>query len=158
MVLDSSTTVAEAARVMKERGLASALVSERGSVVGIVTERDILYRVVAEGRNPNQVRVGEIMSKPLITVTPDTRVIDAIALMSSKGVRRLVVKRGDEVVGIVSQMTLMGDIVGKAPTIPELELEKGVACPYCGAVLQTLDELSKHIDISHIGVEAGRVP
>ena len=95
VVLDEETTVTEAVRRMKEKGVTSVLISSKdGKITGIVTERDVLYRVVAEGKDPKSVRLREIKSSPLVTVTPQTKVSDAIALMSQKGIRRVVVAEG----------------------------------------------------------------
>ena len=151
LVLESTLPVSEAAKAMRDAGYSSALVAEENKVVGIVTERDILYKVVAEGKDPRDVKLGDITSKPLITVTPDTKVGDAMALMARSKIRRLAIKKGDEIIGVLSQMTLMGDIVGRAPVMPELEREEEVICPYCGAVCPNTEELSKHIDTAHIG-------
>jgi len=151
IVMNSSTPVSEAAKTMREKGYLSVLVSENKQVVGIVTERDIMYKVVAEGKDPREVKLGDIMSKPLITVAPDTKVGDAITLMTSKGIRRVAVKKGDEIIGVFSQMVLVGDIVGKAPVMPEIEMPREVSCPYCGGVFPNTETLSKHIDTTHIG-------
>ncbi|HIQ29766.1 MAG TPA: CBS domain-containing protein [Candidatus Caldiarchaeum subterraneum] len=151
LVLDSSLPVSKAAKAMRDVGYSSALVSEEGRITGIVTERDILYKVVAEERDPREVKLGDVMSKPLITVSPETKVAEAISLMTRKGVRRLAVKKDDAIIGVLSQMTLVGDIVVRAPVMPEIELEKEVSCPYCGAVCPNTEELSKHIDLTHIG-------
>ncbi len=151
VVLDEETTVAEAVRRMKERGVTSVLVSSRdGKITGIVTERDVLYRVVAEGKDPKSVRLREIKSSPLVTVSPQTKVSDAIALMSQKGIRRVVVAEGEKVLGVLTLLSLAGDLVEKS-LLPELEEEKGLTCPYCGATLKDAKELSRHIDRVHIG-------
>ena len=151
LVLESTLTVSEAAKAMRDAGYSSALVAEDNKVVGIVTERDIMYKVVAEGKDPREVKLGEIMSKPLITVTPDTKVGDAMALMARNKIRRIAVRKDDEIIGVLSQMALIGDIVGRAPVVPELESEEEVICPYCGAICRNTEELSKHIDTVHIG-------
>lgn len=150
VVLDEETPVTEAVRKMRERGVTSVLVSKEGRITGIVTERDVLYRVVAEGRDPRSVRLREIKSSPLVTVSPQTKVSDAIALMSQKGIRRVVVTEGDRVVGVLTMLSLAGDLVEKS-LLPEVEEEKGLTCPYCGATLKDAKELSRHIDRVHIG-------
>ncbi|MEM2067928.1 MAG: CBS domain-containing protein, partial [Nitrososphaerota archaeon] len=67
LMVEADATVREVAVNMKSHGHTSVLVAKGGQPIGIVTERDILYRVVAEGRDPNNTKVGEIMSSPLIT-------------------------------------------------------------------------------------------
>jgi len=92
-LLDEDTNVSEATRIMKEKGISSVLViSKRGAEpTGIVTERDILYKVVAENKEPFKTTLKEIMSSPIITINEDASVKDAVSLMRSKGIRRLVV-------------------------------------------------------------------
>ena len=152
LIMDSETSVSEAARTMRDRGYGSVLVSREGKVSGIVTERDILYKVVAEDRDPRETRLGEVMSSPLISVGPDVSLAEAVALMSSRGVRRLVVMHGDEVLGIVSQIAMMGDIVRRRQLMPEVEETEVVRCPYCGSIFNSVDDLSRHIDRTHIGL------
>jgi CBS domain-containing protein len=92
-LLDEDTNVSEATRIMKEKGISSVLViSKRGAEpTGIVTERDILYKVVAENKEPFKTTLKEIMSSPILTINEDASVKDAVSLMRSKGIRRLVV-------------------------------------------------------------------
>ena len=80
IVLDESTTVAEAARIMKKEGASSIMVGQDSQhVIGIVTEKDILYQVVAENRGPFKTTLKEIMSSPLITIDEAAPVKDAIS-------------------------------------------------------------------------------
>jgi CBS domain-containing protein len=92
-LLDEDTNVSEATRIMKEKGISSVLViSKRGAEpTGIVTERDILYKVVAENKEPFKTTLKEIMSSPILTINKDASVKDAVSLMRGKGIRRLVV-------------------------------------------------------------------
>lgn len=150
LLLDEGTSVASAAKKMREGGFGSVIVTRGDEPIGIVTERDVLYKVVAEGRDPRVTKLSEVMSSPLVTVSPDTPVIEAIALMSSKGIRRLPVVEGGKVVGVLSQLALIGDVVTKSPVIPEIELEKVVRCPYCNEAFEIVGDLSKHIDNVHV--------
>ncbi len=151
IVLEESAIVQEAVRAMRENGYGSVIVTKEGRPIGILTERDVLYRVVAEGRDPKCTRIGEVMTTPLVTVPPDTKVSDAIATMSKKGIRRLVVMSGDKILGIISLMAFIGDTTGRPIIMPEIEVEENVKCPYCGSVFGTVGELSRHIDKTHIG-------
>src|SRR5574342_674619 len=86
VVLDQSTSIIEAAKTMKKKGVSSILVEDSNSdIIGIVSERDILYRVVAEAKGIFKVSIGRIMSSPLITIGTDTTCIDAIVIMRKKG-------------------------------------------------------------------------
>jgi CBS domain-containing protein len=100
-LLDEDTNVSEATRIMKEKGISSVLVSSkkvaegRAEPTGIVTERDILYKVVAENKEPFKTTLKEILSSPILTINEDASVKDAVFLMRSKGIRRLVVVATD---------------------------------------------------------------
>lgn len=152
IVVGEEATVREVALEMRARGHTSVLVSREGTPAGIVTERDILYRVVAEGRDPNTTRIREVMSTPLITISPKARLSEAIALMASRQVRRLVVVEGKKVLGVLTLMALVGGLATRTAILPEVEKDV-VSCPYCGARFRTTQELSKHIDNVHIGAE-----
>ena len=96
--------VVEAARIMKEKDVGIVPVVEGGRLVGTVTDRDIAVRVVAEGKDPQSVRVREIASTDVVTVDPQQDLDEALRLMASHQVRRLpVVEAGGRLVGIVAQ-------------------------------------------------------
>ena len=99
--------VPEASKIMSEREIGSIVVVEEGKPIGIATERDFLKRVLAKDKDPRAVKIGEVMSSPVITISPKSSVADAIALMRKKNVRRLVVVEEEEVVGIVTSKDFM---------------------------------------------------
>jgi signal-transduction protein with cAMP-binding, CBS, and nucleotidyltransferase domain len=105
--IDGAAQALEAAKLMVERNVGSLLVTEDGETVGIVTERDYLRRIVAEERDGSNTPVREIMSAPLIVVTPQTSVDECMAVMTSRRIRHLPVAEGGAVAGIVS----IGDVV-----------------------------------------------
>jgi CBS domain-containing protein len=100
---ETSAKVTDAARVMAQEDVGPIPVVESGRVVGIVTDRDIVVRVVAEGRDPSSITVGEIASSDLATVGPDTDLDEALRVMAQRQVRRLPVVEGERLVGIVAQ-------------------------------------------------------
>lgn len=151
VMLDANDTIEKAAKVMRDEQIGSVLVSLRGEAIGIVTERDILYKVVAGGKDPSRLKLNDIMSKPLIFVDANAKVKDAIALMAKNEIRRLVVKDGKNVIGVVSQRAVVGDVHRADISIAEIDVPKGVICPYCGSTFDNKEELSKHIDRMHIG-------
>lgn len=105
----SSITVAEAIKRMKEDGVSCLIVARKSAddVYGIVTRRDVVNKVVAYGRNLEEVKVEEIMSKPLITISPGVEIEYAARLMDKTGLRRLVVFDGKAIVGIVSNTDIL---------------------------------------------------
>ena len=105
--IEASSSVFEAVQEMVEANVGSLLVTDGGEIAGIVTERDYLRRVTLEGRTDHDTAVGEIMSAPLVIVTPETEIDECMAVMTDRRIRHLPVVDGGEVVGVVS----IGDIV-----------------------------------------------
>ena len=105
--IDASSTVFEALKKVVEQNVGSILVTRGDDVVGIMTERDYLRKIAIFGRTSHDTLVGEIMSSPLIYVTPETTVEESMAIMTDRRIRHLPVVEDDEVVGIVS----IGDVV-----------------------------------------------
>jgi len=105
--VDGDASVLEAAQKMIDANVGAMLVRERGRVQGIVTERDYLRRVTLEGRKDRETPVREIMSSPLIVVSPDTTVEDCMALMTGQRIRHLPVAEHGDIVGVIS----IGDVV-----------------------------------------------
>jgi len=99
-----STTVVEAARLMKSEDVGSLPVVEGERLVGMVTDRDIVLRVVAEGKDANASTVGEVASSDLVTIDPQQDLDEALRLMAQHQVRRLpVVEEDGRLVGILAQ-------------------------------------------------------
>jgi CBS domain-containing protein len=105
--IEADASVSEAVKRMVEANVGSLLVTEGDEIRGIVTERDYLRRVALEGRTDKETAVREIVSSPLIVVTPQTTVDECMALMTDRRIRHVPVVDGGEVVGIVS----IGDVV-----------------------------------------------
>jgi signal-transduction protein with cAMP-binding, CBS, and nucleotidyltransferase domain len=105
--VDADASVLEAAEQMLDANVGAMLVSVRGRITGIVTERDYLRRVTLEGRNDRETAVREIMTSPLIVVTPETTIEDCMALMTEQRIRHLPVAEHGHIVGVVS----IGDVV-----------------------------------------------
>lgn len=106
ITLDRDASLAEAARLMRDRGIGDVIVVEGDDAEGIVTDRDIVIRGVAEGADPNTTRLGQVLSGDLTSVAPDDPVERALELMREKAVRRLPVLEGGKPVGVVS----LGDL------------------------------------------------
>jgi CBS domain-containing protein len=106
VTLDRDASLAEAARSMRDRGIGDVIVVAGEDAEGIVTDRDIVIRAVAEGADPNTTRLGQVISRELVSVAPDDPVERAIGLMREKAVRRLPVLEGGKPVGVLS----LGDL------------------------------------------------
>jgi CBS domain-containing protein len=102
--IEPSTTVTEAAGLMKSEDVGSLPIVDGDQLVGMVTDRDIVIRVVAEGKDPQPTTVGEIASRDLVTVDPEQDLDEALPLMAQHQVRRLPVAEEDgRLVGILAQ-------------------------------------------------------
>jgi CBS domain-containing protein len=100
-------TVTEAVREMNQKGIGALVVMDGESPIGIFTERDVLVRIVDADRDPALTRVGEVMSRGLLTITPDWHVEDAMQLMTERRHRHLPVLDEGQLVGMLS----IGDIL-----------------------------------------------
>jgi CBS domain-containing protein len=109
IVLDSEAPLAEAARAMRDSDIGDVIVLESGAVSGIATDRDIVVRAIAEGKDPATTPIGDVSSKDVTTLTPDSPADDAVRLMREKAVRRLPVVEGDRPVGVLS----LGDLAAQ---------------------------------------------
>jgi CBS domain-containing protein len=101
--IGASASVVEAARLMREAHIGSLPITDDEKVVGIITDRDITTRVVAEAADPTTTSVGDVYSRDLISVEPDTELDGALEVMARHQVRRLPVVESGRLVGIVSQ-------------------------------------------------------
>jgi CBS domain-containing protein len=97
----SDATVLEAAQKMAQNNI-GCLVVVNDTLEGIITERDILNKVVAPGKSPGQVSVGEVMTRHVITISPDKDMEEASDIMARHRIKRLPVVFGNEVLGIVT--------------------------------------------------------
>lgn len=107
-----SMTVAEAARLMKEKHQGSVMIVEDGKLAGIFTERDALYRVISEGRDAKTTRLAEVMTRNPKTIHPDKPFPDALQIMREGGFRHVPVAESGRPLGMISARDALG---------PELE-------------------------------------
>jgi len=105
--VDPAAPVLEAIRLMAEREVGALLVMQGETLHGIVSERDYARKVILLGRSSASTPVHDIMTSPVITVSPDTTVQACMQLMTDKRVRHLPVLEGGRVIGMVS----IGDMV-----------------------------------------------
>ncbi len=105
--IQSKATIVEAAEVMTRRKISCIVVLEGDEVVGVVTERDLLERVVALQKDPGQIKMEEVMSSPVATVSPDYSVFSSSRIMEKMGIRRLVITEDKRPCGIISQTDIL---------------------------------------------------
>ena len=87
---------------MKQHGIGTVLVLAEGRLSGLVTDRDITVRVLAENRDPQTTRIGDICSGELVVLGPDDDVERATRLVRERAVRRIPVVENGVPVGVVS--------------------------------------------------------
>jgi CBS domain-containing protein len=157
VTIRGSATVAQAVSLMKQKGLRALIVERRHDqdAYGIVTETDIVYKVVAFGKDTKKVRVYEIMTKPCIVVNPDLGVEYVARLFANTGIRRAPVIT-DKLIGIISvtdilsksdfveqpKEVLFKDKIQEAiETARAICAEKGPTSPECAAAWDAVEEM-----------------
>jgi CBS domain-containing protein len=106
--ISGDATVLDAIKQMVEANVGALLVTDGEEISGIITERDYLRRVTLQGRTEQDTLVREIMSSPVVCVTPETEIEETMAIMSEKRIRHSpVIDENGELAGMIS----IGDLV-----------------------------------------------
>jgi CBS domain-containing protein len=104
-----TTTVVEAARLMKQQNIGALLVLDSSRLIGIFTERDALFRVLAADRDPNATRLGDVMTAQPQTIGPDEPFLHALRIMYEGKFRHLPVVEFGRPLGMVSVRDALDD-------------------------------------------------
>jgi len=100
-------TIKKAAELMNLHEISSLIVVDSGKPVGIITERDMLNRVLNKSTITTEAMVAEIMSKPVVTASPNMRAGDAAKLMIQRNIKKLPIVENGRLVGLVSLTDLL---------------------------------------------------
>lgn len=102
ITLQRDASVHEAVQLLNKHKIGCLVVVSGSEIAGIITERDLLERVLEKCRNPKETRVSEIMTRNVITGTPDMDTLEATRLMFKLKVKKLPITDGNKLVGIVT--------------------------------------------------------
>jgi CBS domain-containing protein len=106
--LSRNTSTLEAARQMKAKGYGFVIIASAGGVPeGIVTEWDFLAKIAAEGKNPGEVKLGDIMTSNLVSVDGNEGIDQVAQIMTQKGIRRVLVISDHKVLGVITAKTML---------------------------------------------------
>ncbi|MCW3132419.1 MAG: CBS domain-containing protein [Candidatus Methanospirare jalkutatii] len=143
---DANLTVQEAVEIMRRHDVNSIIVTNHGEPVGIVTEGDILDGVVKRDLKPSEVKLKDIMTSPLITVSPDDSLLETARKMATLRIRKMPVVENGKLVGFVSDVdilafssemnSILAELVemsiGREISSASEEVSQGI-CERCGA-------------------------
>ncbi len=124
--ISGDTTVENATKMMAEGKRGYILVSENGTLKGIVTEWDFIQKVLAKNVNPKEMKVSEIMSTDIISVTPETPTRKLTFIMTQKGVRRMLVGTGGRYVGIITSRDIISIFNDYAEVVENIAAKYGI--------------------------------
>ncbi len=107
VTIEADDSVADAMKKMLDRRLTSLIVEEEGDAHGIITRKDIISEIISERKDPKKVKVAEIMSKPLLIVSPDLDTKYIARLMAQTNVRRFGVIEEGKLIGVISNSDVL---------------------------------------------------
>ncbi len=119
ITIDRTSTVADAARLMNQHRIGALVACEGEQAVGIFTERDILNRVVAAGKLPEQTKVGDVMTSPMACCQRSTPLTECRSVMTGKKIRHLPVVEEGQLFGIIS----IGDLLAAEVAAQQTTIE-----------------------------------
>jgi CBS domain-containing protein len=100
-------SVRELANILAEKKIGAVIVEKEGKLAGIVSERDIVWKVVAQGKSIEETKVKDIMTKDVVTIDLNQGVDVLYETMKKAPFRHLPIRRGDNIIGMVSSRDLM---------------------------------------------------
>jgi len=113
LTISPNASVYEAVALMAENSIGAVVVVADGMLVGILSERDYARKVVLQSRSSKETLVADIMTRPVLTVSPGHTVEECMRMMTDQRIRHLPVTEGGTLIGIVS----IGDLVRSVITV-----------------------------------------
>jgi len=102
LTIDINSTAKLAGEIMKKARKYALVVTKSGKAVGIVTDSDLIKKVIAKNAKPSRIKIKNIMSKPLVTISSSDSIIEATSKMKRSKIKRIVVVDGGKLAGILS--------------------------------------------------------
>ena len=110
---EADLDVWSAAKKMSKANVGSLIIVSQERPLGILTERDLVKKIVAQASDPRAVKVGDVMSSPLVVISPDASIREAAGVMLKSRVKRLPVILNESLVGIITDT----DLVSGSPSL-----------------------------------------
>ncbi|WP_456374979.1 CBS domain-containing protein [Thiolapillus sp.] len=123
--IDAGKTVLDAIGELANKGIGALVVVRDGKPVGLFSERDYTCKVILTGKRSENTPVGDVMTRELVVVGPETEVSECMALMTEKRIRHLPVLDHGELMGLVSIGDIVKDIISEQQVVIE-QLERYV--------------------------------
>ncbi len=117
--IDENRSVLEAAMVMTEEFIGSVVVTGSSGICRIFTERDLMLKVVGKRKNPEEVKIKDVMAKDLIRVNPTDSPSSCLELMKKCRCRHLLVFTGEGFIGMVSLRDLVALMIDEKEELIE---------------------------------------
>jgi len=149
IAIEKEENVVSAANLLEEEYIRGLVVVDNEDAVGVVVCRDIVYQVVAEGLDPRETTVGDIMSTDLIVAEEDELLDDVAMAMTQNNVSRVPVVRGDMLVGIVTQSDILRAWPGFAEIMSEdveMDAEASARSTSRSGVCEECDNYSESLE------------
>ena len=106
-LIHPNKSIKYAGQILKAVGIGCIIVVDDGGPVGILTERDIVQKVVADGLNPEETKVGDVMSRNLIILKKHNTVEEAVDIMDRNHIKKIPIAEDGQIVGIVTMTDLL---------------------------------------------------
>jgi CBS domain-containing protein len=132
--IEPDASAQDAAALMGELDVSALPLGSAGDLLGVVTDRDLLYRVVAEGKDPKRTRVRDVATKLVFTCRSDDPITTAMDLMASHNIRRLPVMEDDRIVGWLTLSDLSRRLLVDSEVVQKglADLTDGLGGPQAG--------------------------
>ena len=140
-----SDRLTDAAAIMRQLNISSLVVCEEGNPLGILTDRDLRNKVVAKGLEPGNLTVADVMNSPVITISEDDYLFEALHLISRHRIHRLVVTgRAGELAGIITDSDILR-VQTRSPQQLVLKIEEAATLEDLKSLHQRIQELVRHL-------------